>query len=147
MKKNIKTGSGILTADQEQVLRRLFPEGVDKTRVWNDFIVPLSLAKGRFEKVIESLKMRMRLRGRILKKFPCPADRVLIKESGDIGIMRKITTTVYGGEGMHLLTTHSTVVLHGNNYKDMELDYATQAALSILIKFVDSSLFKKDVVH
>jgi hypothetical protein len=51
-------------------------------------------------------------------------------------------TKVYGNEWRHSGATRSSMVLHGDNPRQLELDHATQAAVSILIKFTDSDLFK-----
>lgn len=80
--------------NRKKILEKLFPEGIDRVKIWNGFVPILGgekhehLSVERLESVAEP---KFKLKQRIKRQFPTAVDKLYLIYHGDMSLLRRIT--------------------------------------------------------
>jgi len=119
------------------ILQQLFPEGIRETEIWNGLVG--CLKPGDHERVsVERLEVvavqRLKLKQRIGKAFPTVTGLFAIIRFDDVKLHHRITQTTWRFSKSHRLYARDAIVLHGLTTREILLDWAAQAVITMLLR-------------
>lgn len=125
------------------ILEKLFPEGIDKTKIWNGLVVILGREERQplsIEKLEVVLDRKFKIKRRINKFFPETADKINIIFQSDTAFLHQITQATWAFSESHLVYSRDAIVLHGHEPGEILLDWAAQAVITMLLKHIKVSV-------
>lgn len=131
-------------ATRLEILNALFPEGVKTIKVWNELIIPLRSNSRKEHLSLETLEIisdrKLKLKKRIREHFPEIHDQLRIIFHGDMDLQRKITEGTWRFSESHRPYSRHIIVLHGVTPQETLMDWAAQAVISMLIRYLDVTI-------
>lgn len=132
----------VLARRREEILETLFPEGIDKNKIWNALVVIFkeehhSLSGDVLEAVA---KCKLGIKKRIKKFFPEITDQWYIISWGDTDLLRRVTQRAWSFSHSHAKHSNDTIVLHGSNSEEFLLDWAAQAVVTMMLRHIKASV-------
>lgn len=131
------------TNEEVKILTRLFPEGIKAVKIWNGLITLLGkrdYKNASVEKLEVTLDCRFKIKLRIQRHFPGLKDKLYLIQQGDTGLLHRLTQDTWYFAGEHKAHSHDAIVLHGRNPEEILLDWAAQAVITILLRYINVSI-------
>lgn len=123
------------------ILKKLFPRGIKRTKIWNS-LVPLLGDEDRrlsVERLEVMAECKFKLKQRISQYFPEVADKLQIIVNGDTDLLCSITQKTWEFSESHETYSQHAIVLHGLTPGEFLLDWAAQSVVTMLLRHVGMS--------